>query len=97
MLPGGGGANRSAAPIKRHAWNPPEQLRDQDNQATTDEYRILLGASGLAWGWDYNVGAYYVSSEVTDTYLGGYLLESKPSPPTRRRPRQWFWHCAHRR
>ena len=50
------------------------------NQATTDEYRILVGASGLAWGWDYNVGAYYVSSEVTDTYLGGYLLESKLLP-----------------
>ena len=50
------------------------------NQATTDEYRILVGVSGLAWGWDYNVGAYYVSSEVTDTYLGGYLLESKLLP-----------------
>ena len=30
------------------------------NQVETDEYRILLGASGLAWGWDYNVGTYYV-------------------------------------
>jgi iron complex outermembrane receptor protein len=50
------------------------------NQVKTDEYRILVGASGLAWGWDYNVGAYYVSSEVTDNYLGGYLLESKLLP-----------------
>jgi iron complex outermembrane receptor protein len=50
------------------------------NEATTDEYRILVGASGVVWRWDYNVGAYYVSSEVTDTYLGGYLLESKLLP-----------------
>ena len=50
------------------------------NQVTTNEYRILVGASGLAWGWDYNVGAYYVSSEVTDSYLGGFLLESKLLP-----------------
>ena len=50
------------------------------DQVTTDEYRILVGASGLAWGWDYNIGAYYVSSEVTDSYLGGYLLESKLLP-----------------
>ena len=50
------------------------------NQVKTDEYRILVGASGLAWGWDYNVGTYYVSSEVTETYLAGYLLESKLLP-----------------
>jgi len=50
------------------------------NEAETDEYRILVSASGLAWGWDYNVGTYYVSSEVTDNYLGGYLLESKLLP-----------------
>lgn len=50
------------------------------NEVTTDEYRILLGVSGLAWGWDYNVGTYYVSSEATENYLGGYLLESKLLP-----------------
>jgi iron complex outermembrane recepter protein len=50
------------------------------NQVATDEYRILLGASGLAWGWDYNIGTYYVSSEATESYLGGYLLESKLLP-----------------
>ena len=50
------------------------------NQVETDEYRILLGASGLAWGWDYNIGTYYVSSEATESYLGGYLLESKLLP-----------------
>ena len=50
------------------------------NQAETEEFRILVGASGLAWGWDYNVGTYYVSSEATDNYLGGYLLESKLLP-----------------
>jgi iron complex outermembrane receptor protein len=52
----------------------------RSNQVETDEYRILLGASGLAWGWDYNVGTYYVSSEATETYLGGYLLESRLLP-----------------
>ena len=56
------------------------ELGPRTNQAETEEFRILLGASGLAWGWDYNVGTYYVSSEVTDTYLGGYLLESKLLP-----------------
>jgi iron complex outermembrane receptor protein len=50
------------------------------NEVTTDEYRILLGISGLAWGWDYNAGTYYVSSEATENYLGGYLLESKLLP-----------------
>ena len=50
------------------------------NEVETDEYRILLGASGLAWGWDYNVGTYYISSEATETYLAGYLLESKLLP-----------------
>ena len=49
-------------------------------QVTTAEYRVLVGASGLAWGWDYNVGAYYVSSENTENYLGGSLLESKLLP-----------------
>ena len=50
------------------------------NQVKTDEYRILVGASGLAWGWDYNVGTYYVESKNTETYLAGYILESKLLP-----------------
>jgi iron complex outermembrane receptor protein len=50
------------------------------NEVETDEYRILLGVSGLAWGWDYNAGTYYISSEATETYLAGYLLESKLLP-----------------
>ncbi len=50
------------------------------NEVETDEYRILLGISGLAWGWDYNAGTYYISSEATETYLAGYLLESKLLP-----------------
>ena len=50
------------------------------NQVKTDEYRILLGASGLAWGWDYNVGTYYVESKATESYLAGYILESKLLP-----------------
>lgn len=56
------------------------ELGPRTNQVTTDEYRILVGASGLVAGWDYNTGVYYTESKATENYQGGYVLESKLLP-----------------
>lgn len=39
--------------------------------------RLLLGAEGTGFGWDYNVGVMRTESRVTDSYVDGWLSESK--------------------
>ncbi len=39
--------------------------------------RGLIGAEGTVLGWDYNVGALFTRDRVTDSYVDGYISESK--------------------
>ena len=39
--------------------------------------RGLVGAEGTLLGWDYNVGVLYTRDRATDSYVDGYLSESK--------------------
>ena len=38
--------------------------------------RLLLGAEGSGYGWDYNVGLMRTQNKVTDSYVDGWLKES---------------------
>ena len=39
--------------------------------------RLLLGAEGSGYGWDYNVGLMRTQNKVTDSYVDGWISESK--------------------
>ncbi len=39
--------------------------------------RALIGLEGTGFGWDYNVGLMRTQDKVTDSYVDGWLLESK--------------------
>lgn len=56
------------------------ELGPRTSQVKTDEYRGLVGLVGAAAGWDYNVAAYQTTSKAVESYLGGYVLESKLLP-----------------
>jgi iron complex outermembrane receptor protein len=56
------------------------ELGPRTNSPKTDESRYLIGLQGLVAGWDYNVGVYQATSKAVESYLGGYVLESKLLP-----------------
>lgn len=56
------------------------ELGPRTNQVKTDEYRGLVGLIGTAAGWDYNAAVYQTTSKAVESYLGGYVLESKLLP-----------------
>ena len=39
--------------------------------------RLVLGFEGTLFGWDYNVAGLHTQNKVTDSYVDGYLSESK--------------------
>ena len=39
--------------------------------------RVLVGLEGSGFGWDYNVGALHSRDRVTDSFVDGYLSESR--------------------
>jgi iron complex outermembrane receptor protein len=62
----------------------PEQLRwrclpcgYREQKTSTDSYRVLLGAQGLAGDWDYKLGLSSAASHSTATQLDGAMVISK--------------------
>lgn len=43
------------------------------NEVEADTTRLVLGAKGLAGGWDYNTALNFSESKVTDAYIDGYV------------------------
>ncbi len=47
---------------------------NRTNEVTSSAQRVVLGASGLVQGWDYDVGVSRAENRATDSYVSGYVL-----------------------
>lgn len=47
---------------------------NRTNEVTSTAQRIVLGATGLAAGWDYDVGLARAENRAVDAYVDGYVL-----------------------
>ena len=50
------------------------------NQVDSTQQRLVLSADGRIGSWDYGVGLMNATSKATESYIDGYLLESKLLP-----------------
>jgi iron complex outermembrane recepter protein len=55
-------------------------LGGRRNDTTATEGRFLVGATGTLVGWDYNTGLSHSESKASDSYISGYVAESKLIP-----------------
>jgi len=51
-----------------------EEAGGRTNEVTSDSDRIVVGVTGTAGSWDYDVGAAQAQNKATDKYVGGYVL-----------------------
>jgi iron complex outermembrane receptor protein len=59
--------------INRIQWRMTE-AGNRTNEVTSEAVRVVLGASGLVAGWDYDAAYSRAESRVTDRYVNGYVL-----------------------
>jgi iron complex outermembrane receptor protein len=50
------------------------------DEGVSEAYRVVAGLQGLVGGWDYQVAARYTQNKQTDSYVRGYLSETKFLP-----------------
>ena len=50
---------------------------NRTNEVTSSAQRIVLGASGIAAGWDYDLGLARAENRAVDKYVDGYVLFDK--------------------
>ena len=50
------------------------------NRSDSDESRLVVGAQGSFWGWDYNTAYSMSRSEASDNYIDGWVRESVLKP-----------------
>ena len=50
---------------------------NRSNEVTSDAQRLVLGATGSALGWDYDVGLARAQNKAVDKYVDGYVLYDK--------------------
>ena len=51
-----------------------EEAGNRTNEVTSRAQRLVLGASGLVSGWDYDLGVSRAENRATDSYVNGYVL-----------------------
>ncbi len=51
-----------------------EEAGNRTNEVTSRATRLVLGASGVAAGWDYDLGLSRAENRATDSYVDGYVL-----------------------
>jgi iron complex outermembrane receptor protein len=51
-----------------------EEAGNRSNEVTSRASRLVLGASGVAAGWDYDLGVSRAENRATDSYVDGYVL-----------------------
>ncbi len=71
----GGVVVRPTGPITFN-WRAQDAGR-RTNVADSDAKRFVVGATGTLGGWDYNTAFTRATSDVTDTYVDGWLFASK--------------------
>ncbi|MES2898096.1 MAG: TonB-dependent receptor [Pseudomonadota bacterium] len=54
-----------------------EEAGNRTNEVTSEATRLVLGASGLVAGWDYDVGISRAENRAVDNYINGYVLFDK--------------------
>ncbi len=54
-----------------------EEAGNRTNEVTSSAQRVVLGASGMVSGWDYNVGVSRAENRAVDSYVNGYVLFDK--------------------
>ena len=50
---------------------------NRTDEVTSTGQRLLIGATGLVAGWDYDVGLARAENKVVDKYVDGYVLDDK--------------------
>ena len=50
---------------------------NRTNEVTSDAQRLVLGATGLVAGWDYDLGIARAENRAVDKYVDGYVLFDK--------------------
>lgn len=50
---------------------------NRSNEVTSSAQRIVLGATGIAAGWDYDIGLARAENRAVDKYVNGYVLFDK--------------------
>jgi iron complex outermembrane receptor protein len=51
-----------------------EEAGNRTNEVTSTAQRLVLGASGVVKGWDYDLGVSRAENRATDSYVDGYVL-----------------------
>ena len=51
-----------------------EEAGNRTNEVTSRAQRLVLGASGVLGGWDYDLGVSRAENRATDSYVDGYVL-----------------------
>ncbi len=54
-----------------------EEAGNRTNEVTSEASRLVLGASGLLAGWDYDIGLSRAENRAVDKYVDGYVLFDK--------------------
>jgi iron complex outermembrane receptor protein len=62
--------------VSRIRWRLAE-AGGRTNDVTSDGNRIVIGASGVLAGWDYDAAFSRAANKATDKYVGGYVLYDK--------------------
>lgn len=50
---------------------------NRTNEVNSKAERLVIGATGLVAGWDYDIGVARAENKATDTYVNGYVLFDK--------------------
>jgi iron complex outermembrane receptor protein len=50
---------------------------NRTNEVTSDAQRLVLGATGIVGGWDYDLGVARAENRAVDKYVDGYVLFDK--------------------
>ena len=51
-----------------------EEAGNRTNEVTSSAQRLVLGATGVLGGWDYDLGVSRAENRATDSYVDGYVL-----------------------
>jgi len=54
-----------------------EEAGNRSNEVTSTAQRVVLGATGLVAGWDYDLGLSRAENRAVDKYVNGYVLFDK--------------------
>ena len=54
-----------------------EEAGNRSNEVTSTAQRVVLGATGLVAGWDYDLGLSRAENRAVDKYVNGYVLFAK--------------------